>query len=223
MLTNKFKKATLAAIMASVVTLTGCQTTRTNATTGEIETNSATSGAAIGCFTGALIGAIANKGKGAAIGCAAGGGIGLAVGHNMDQQEEALRRELVSTGVQVKRDGNNINLVLKGDITFDTGKTHLSPSIKPALRSVVKVMNEYPDTELIISGHTDSVGSEILNQQLSEARAKTVQNYLNQSGLSRTRTHAEGYGELAPLCSNSTEKGKSCNRRVELTIIPKES
>lgn len=221
MLNAKIKKSMIVIAVTSVLTLSGCQTTRTNAMTGESETNSATSGAAIGCFTGALIGAIANKGKGAAIGCVAGGGVGLAVGYDLDQQESALRQELVRSGVQVKREGDKIKLIMDGDISFETGKTILSPSIKPALRSVVKVMNKFQDTDLIVSGHTDSKGNQTFNQQLSEARAKTVQSFLNQSGLSRSRTYAEGYGELVPLCTNETAQGRACNRRVELTIIPK--
>ncbi|MBM26526.1 MAG: hypothetical protein CL760_12775 [Chloroflexi bacterium] len=218
---NKILKSTLVA-MSMTALLSGCQTTqRTNAMTGEQETNSTTKGIFAGCVGGAVIGAIANDGKGAAIGCAAGGAAGGVIGYQMDQQEEALRQELVGTGVQIKRVGEDkIELILAGDISFSTGSTRLAEGIKPALRSVVKVMNEFEDTDLIVSGHTDSVGSESSNQQLSKTRAMAVQNYLSENGLAYGRTHAQGFGELMPKCSNDTVQGKACNRRVELTIVP---
>lgn len=218
---SKFKKSVMASILVSVISLTGCQTNSTNAYTGESETNNVVKNGAMGCLAGALVGAIANKGKGAAIGCVAAGGVGMAIGHSMDKQEAALRQELINTGVQIERNEDNIKLLIQGDISFDTGKTVLSSSIKPALNSVVKIMNNFNDTELIITGHTDSVGSSVSNQALSEARAKVVQAYLNQRGLSRSRTYSEGYGELSPICSNETKQGRECNRRVELTLIGK--
>lgn len=218
---NKVLKSTFIAMSVAAM-LSGCQATqRTNAMTGEQETNSATKGFLAGCVGGAVIGAIADDGKGAAIGCAAAGAAGGAIGYKMDQQEEILRQELVGTGVQIKRVGEDkIELVLAGDISFATGSTKLAEGIKPALRSVVKVMNEFEDTDLVISGHTDSVGSESSNQQLSKTRAMAVQNYLSENGLAYGRTHAQGFGELMPKCSNDTKEGQACNRRVELTIVP---
>lgn len=202
-----------------IIALAGCQTTRQNAMTGETETNSATTGAVGGCVVGAIAGAVINKEKGALIGCGAGGAVGYAVGNNLDEQEAALREELVHSGVQIKRTDEKIELILSGDISFESGKTELSNSIKPSLKSIVKVMNEFDDTALIISGYTDSVGSAEYNKQLSESRAMAVQQYLNINGLSYSRTKAQGYGEFSPRCSNETEAGKRCNRRVELTIV----
>lgn len=214
-------KSTLVALSISVL-LAGCQTTRTNAMTGEEETNSATKGLLGGCLAGAVAGGLINDGKGAAIGCVGGGAVGYAVGANFDKQEEALRQELVGTGVQIRRIGEDkIELVLAGDVTFASGSSSLSAGIKPSLRSVVKVMNEFDDTALVISGHTDSSGSAEFNKSLSETRAMSVKNYLNEQGLSYNRTHSQGFGEMTPKCDNKTATGKACNRRVELMIVPK--
>lgn len=209
-------------VALALAVLSGCQTTRQNAMTGETEMNSTTSGSLWGCAGGAIIGAIANKGNGALVGCAAGGAVGGAVGYQVDKQEDLLREELKNSGVSVKRNGKNIELLLQGDITFNTGNANIKEGMNPAFRSIVKVMNEYKDTNLIIVGHTDATGSVDYNQKLSEVRAKSVQSKLNGYGLSRSRTFAEGYGEMNPLCENKTEQGKACNRRVELIITPKE-
>ncbi|RKF19726.1 OmpA family protein [Alginatibacterium sediminis] len=208
-------------VSACVVALSGCQTTRPNATTGEMETSNTTTGALLGCAGGAIIGAIANNGKGAAIGCAAGGVTGGVIGAQMDKTEAALRQELVNSGVQVKRNGDQIQLIMANAIAFETGKVDLSQSIKPSLNSVIKVMARYPDTNLLIEGHTDSVGSESSNQVLSERRAYAVSNYLNANGFDANRSRAVGFGELSPMCGNDSEQGKACNRRVELKITPK--
>lgn len=216
---NKLKTLLITSILTLAVT--GCQTTRQNAYTGESEMNDTTSGALIGCATGALAGALINKGKGAAIGCAAGGAGGAAIGYQMDKQEAMLRQELVNSGIQIKRVGEQIKLVMSGDITFKTGRSDLTPSILPSLRSVAKVMNNFEDTMLIVEGHTDSVGKDAYNMQLSSVRAQTVQREIAVSGLSYSRIKAEAYGEMRPLCSNNTKSGQACNRRVELLIVPR--
>ena len=217
------KKSIKGLILATIIlSVSACSTMeRKNATTGETEVNSATWGALIGCASGAVTGALINKGKGAAIGCAGAGLIGGGAGYYMDQQEAKLRKELVGTGVQVVRYGESIVLVLDSDISFATGSSVVHSSIKPSLKSIVSIMNEYDDTTLVVSGHTDSVGSEMSNQLLSVSRAKTVQAILNGYGLSRSRTISEGYGELSPICDNKTKEGRACNRRVELSITPK--
>lgn len=217
---KNLKKITLACLIA--VMASGCQTTRQNAMTGEEEASATAQGVLGGCIGGAIAGAIINKGKGAAIGCAAGGVVGGVVGQEFDKQEAALRQELVSSGVQVKRVGEDkIELVLDGDISFATGKSDVSSAIKPSLSSVAKIMNEYPETKLIIEGHTDSVGSEASNLQLSKSRAYSVRSVLGNYGLGFDRMAVEAYGEKAPICTNKTKEGQSCNRRVELMIVPK--
>jgi len=215
------KKLLITGFIIVSLSLSGCSLTRTNAMTGEEETNSTTNGALFGCLGGAIAGALINRGKGAAIGCAAAGTVGAVVGSEMDKQEELLRKELRSSGVIVKRSGNNIKLILDGDITFTSGSAQVSSSMKPTFKSIVKVMNNFKKTNLIIIGHTDSQGSTQYNQNLSEVRAKSVQQNLNGYGLARNRTFTDGFGESSPLCSNSTTQGRACNRRVELVISPK--
>lgn len=213
------KKILLVTLLASIVSLTGCETTRQNAMTGETENSASTIGTVGGCIGGAIIGGIINNGKGAAIGCAAGGGAGYLVGANMDKQESALRQELTNSGVQIERIGDKIKLIFNGDITFNKNEATLNPSVYRSLNSIVKVMNEYPKTTLLIEGHTDSDGSATYNKELSEFRALSVQKYLNVQGLSRNRTEAVGLGKMFPKCDNKTVAGKTCNRRVELTIV----
>jgi len=199
-------------------TLASCQTY--NAYTGERGTSNATKyglGAAIIC---GLIGAGESKkrARNAAAGC---GAIGASVGAYMDTQEKQLRDELLNTGVQVSRDGNNIRLVMPDNITFDSGRSDLRPSFLEVLNSIVKVLNHYPDTKLKIVGHTDSVGSEAANLSLSERRANAVAQYLISSEVLPNRVTAFGAGERFPIATNNTELGKSLNRRVELSILPR--
>ncbi|MDR9827262.1 OmpA family protein [Vibrio sp. FNV 38] len=213
------KKTILVTALSMPLLLAGCQTTRHNAATGEQETNRTTSGAVIGCATGALAGALINKGKGAAIGCAAGGATGAVVGSNMDKQEAELREELLNSGVQIQRNGERIELIIASDISFKSGGYDLQPSIMPTLDSIAKIMNRYPESKLLIEGHTDSSGSLELNERLAIARAHSVRTELTLAGLERDRTQMEGYGPHKPMCDNVTEEGRACNRRVELTIL----
>ncbi|MDN2483322.1 OmpA family protein [Vibrio astriarenae] len=216
---NKSNKFILVTALSLPLLLSGCQTTRQNAATGEQETNRTTSGALLGCAGGAIAGAIINKGKGAAIGCAAGGATGALVGSNMDKQEAELRQELLNSGVQIERNGERIELIIASDISFNSGGYDLQPSIKPTLDSIAKVMNRYPESNLLIEGHTDSTGSLELNELLAKARANSVQTALTSSGLEYNRTRTQGFGPHKPMCDNATPEGRACNRRVELTII----
>ncbi len=202
------------------VSLVGCQSTRQNSATGEWETSSAVKGGLFGCVAGAVVGGAINGSKGAAIGCGAGGGVGVLTGNNFDKQEAELRQELLNSGVQVQRQGNEIRLIMSGAITFETGKSTLQQSVYPKMRSIVKIMNRYPDTVLVIEGHTDSVGSAARNRELSVYRARSVNTTLGSMGLSSSRTKVAGYGSSMPLCSNDTAQGRECNRRVELRILP---
>ncbi|MDA0147466.1 OmpA family protein [Vibrio sp. LaRot3] len=219
------KKMTIALAMA--IALTGCQATqRQNATTGETETNSATKGAIIGAIAGATIGLATGdnskeRGKHALIGAASGAAVGGGVGYYFDQQEAALRKELVNSGVQVERVGENqLLLRLENGIGFESASYQLDPSIHRTLRGVARILVEYPDTSLVIEGHTDSTGADTMNQTLSEQRAESVRGYLVQQGVAAGRAISRGYGERYPLCSNDTQVGRACNRRVEIKILP---
>lgn len=219
------KKMTLA--LAVAIALSGCQATqRQNATTGESETNSATKGALLGALAGAAVGLATGddateRRQHALIGAAGGAAVGGGVGYYFDQQEAALRKELLDSGVQVERVGENqLMLRMENGIGFQTSSYNLDPSIHNTLRGVAKILVEYPDTSLVIEGHTDSTGSDTTNQVLSERRAESVRSYLISQGVSSGRAIARGNGERFPLCTNSTSEGRACNRRVEIKILP---
>lgn len=219
------KKITLALVVA--VALSGCQATqRQNATTGETETNSATKGALLGALAGAAVGLASGddakeRRQRALIGAAGGAAVGGGVGYYFDQQEAALRKELLNSGVQVERVGENqLLLRLENGIGFATNSYQLDTGIHNTLRGVARILVEYPDTSLVIDGHTDSTGSDTTNQILSERRAESVRSFLISQNVAAGRAVARGNGERYPLCSNDTSTGRACNRRVEIRILP---
>src|SRR5690606_37436547 len=178
----------------------------------------------IGAVAGAVIGAAtsskSDRGKGALIGAAAGGAVGGGVGYYMDRQEAQLRQQLEGTGVRVQRNGNEITLVMPGNITFATGRSEIRADFYDVLNSVSLVLKEFKDTAIQVSGHTDSTGGAALNQLLSEERAASVGSYLRTQGIVAGRIQTVGYGPRQPIASNDTEAGRSANRRVELSLVP---
>jgi len=206
----------------SLVLQGGCTTI--NPYTGEKETAKATKGSAIGGVVGAILGAAtAGKGHraeaaliGGGIGAIAGGG----AGYYMDVQEAKLRQKLEGTGVRVAREGNDVRLIMPGDVTFETNSASLDAQFFKVLDSVVVVLNEYKSTLVTVAGYTDSTGSLEHNQKLSERRATTVAVYLHERGVAQERLAAVGYGEQKPVADNHTAEGRSKNRRVEITLDP---
>lgn len=199
----------------------GCTTQ--NPFTGESQMSSTSKGALIGAGAGAALGLLVDSGdraKGALIGAGVGALAGTGVGYYMDQQDAALRKQLVGTGVQVTRQGNNITLIMPGNVTFDTNSSMLKPSFYPVLDSVTKVVKEYQKTVLLVAGYTDSTGSASYNQLLSQQRAQSVANYIMAQGVNPKRLVVQGFGETHPLASNDTTAGRAQNRRVELTLEP---
>ena len=217
----------LSCLLAVALVLTGCEATqRQNATTGEQETNSATKGAMIGAVAGVLTG-LATGGSAkerrqhALIGVAGGAAVGAGVGYYFDRQEAALRKELVDSGVQVKRVGDGqLVLVMQNGIGFQSNSHNLDASIYKSLNGVARILVEYPKTQLLITGHTDSTGSASYNQQLSEQRASSVRTYLIGQKVASNRIQVQGAGESQPICTNDTQAGRKCNRRVEISILP---
>lgn len=213
----------IAALAAGAVTLAGCTT---NPYTGERQVAKGTYGAAIGAAIGCGIATATTKhGKrnerclqGAAIGGATGGGVGV----YMDVQEKKLRDRLAGVGVGVQRDKNTgiITLVMPGNITFATAQTSVRADFYPVLDAVADVLNEYDETSITVSGHTDNVGRADYNQNLSQQRASSVAGYLVNKGVAGNRVSAIGYGMNQPVASNANESGRSQNRRVEILINP---
>jgi outer membrane protein OmpA-like peptidoglycan-associated protein len=192
----------------------------TNPYTGEEQASkAATYGAGAAAVCG-LIGAIdsGKHARNAALGC---GVVGAGVGAYMDAQEAKLREELQGTGVQVVREGDNIRLIMPGNITFETDSYNLRSSFYPVLNSVGQVLSKYADTTMRVTGHTDNTGSRQYNQNLSERRAASVADYLVTREVERNRMLAQGMSFDQPIADNATEQGRAANRRVELHILPK--
>lgn len=219
------RSVAIAALAASVA-VTGCTT---NPYTGDKQASKAAWGAAIGALSGAAVGAATGDNKkdrreralkGAAIGGVVGGGVGA----YMDAQEKKLREKLQSTGVGVKKNADgSIELIMPGNITFPTGQSAIKPDFFDTLNSVALVLKEYNKTSITVSGHTDNVGKDDLNQKLSQDRANSVAQYLSSQGVANARISSVGKGKSEPIADNATENGRAQNRRVEITINPPES
>jgi outer membrane protein OmpA-like peptidoglycan-associated protein len=205
-------------VIAAVFTLLAACTT--NPYTGEQQASkTAAYGAGAAAVCG-LVGAIESgkHARNAALGC---GIVGAGVGAYMDAQENKLRAQLQGTGVQVVREGDNIRLIMPGNITFETDSYNLRPDFYPVLNSVATVLAKYADTAIRVSGHTDNTGGRQYNQTLSEKRAGSVAEYLTAQGVARQRMVVQGQAFDQPIADNATAAGRAQNRRVEIYILPK--
>lgn len=211
------------AMLAAVMVLAGCQTT--NPYTNENKTSNTAKGAGIGAVAGAVAGILTGGDarahrKNALIGAGVGALAGAGVGQYMDRQEAKLRAQLQGTGVSVTRIGDNLTLNMPGNVTFQTDSSDLRPEFFDVLSSVSLVLKEYDKTIIEVAGHTDNTGATAYNQQLSERRANTVAQYLENKGINQQRVMTVGAGETRPVASNNTPEGRQANRRVELTLEP---
>lgn len=196
-----------------------------NSCTAVQNTNKTQRGAAIGAAAGAVAGALLgknNRALGALIGGAVGGGAGALIGRRMDKQAEKIEQAL--PGAEVVRSEEGIQLILdeNSNVTFEYNKSSLTYEAKTNLDKLITIFNEYPDTNILIIGHTDSKGSDEYNMSLSQKRAHSVAAYLESKAIVSSRIATEGQGELAPRCTNETDEGRACNRRVEFAITANE-
>jgi outer membrane protein OmpA-like peptidoglycan-associated protein len=145
---------------------------------------------------------------------------GGAVGYYMDRQESQLREQLRGTPVVVVRRGDNVTLDMPGAVSFATGSADLEPQFHGVLDKVAATLNQYEKTVIEVAGHTDSVGGDAQNQQLSEQRANSVAAYFAGRGVQQARMVTIGAGKNYPVASNASEAGRAANRRVEITIVP---
>ena len=217
--------ATWAIVAVLFAGLTGCAAN----TTHERTRKGAGIGAVVGAVSGAIIGYQSDKDRGAwrgaAIGGAAGGALGAGVGAYMDKQQTEFEQQLASERAQqqieIERQQNEIlKLTMSSEVGFDFDSAAIKPSFYSSLNKIADIMNRYPQTDIAVVGHTDSIGNPDYNLRLSLRRANAVADYLMDRGVDRYRLSTEGRGQLEPVATNETAAGRAQNRRVEIYVIP---
>jgi outer membrane protein OmpA-like peptidoglycan-associated protein len=184
--------------------------------------NKTKKGAAIGAAGGAVVGGLIGKAAGSTIvgailGAAIGGAAGAYIGHYMDKQAAEIRRDL--EGAKVERIGEGIKITFDSGLLFDVDSSDLRETSKTNLTKLAGILNKYPDTNVLMEGHTDSTGSDEHNLVLSKQRAEAVAYYLAEQSVSSSRFSVKGYGEAQPIATNDTEEGRQQNRRVDVAIM----
>ena len=177
-------------------------------------------GAVVGGVAGRLIGGKSGTAKGAIIGAVVGGAGGALIGRKMDKQAAELRRDL--EGAKVERVGEGIKITFASGILFGTNSSSLTPEAAGNIDQLAVTLKKYADTNVVIEGHTDSSGSNAINQPLSERRAQAVSNEIQAQGVDSGRITATGYGSTQPVADNTSVSGKAANRRVEVAIFANE-
>ncbi len=208
------KKLLYLVVIITIVTA-GCKATKTQ------------KGAAIGTGTGAAMGAIigktaGNTAAGAIIGAAIGGAAGAIIGNQMDKQASEIKKEIPDAEVIHNPGEEGIVINFTSKVLFGFDKFSLTDKSKSTIMDLAKVLNKYPDTDILIEGHTDSQGSDEYNQTLSENRAGSVAGFLRTQGVGNSRIKVIGYGKTRPVASNDTDAGRAENRRVTFVITANE-
>lgn len=183
-------------------------------------------GAIIGAASGAAVGGVVGNAngstaKGAIIGAAVGGTAGAVIGHQMDQQAKEIKQQI--PGAVVERVGEGLQVTFESGLLFPYDSDVLTAAAQQNLSTLASSLDKYPNTDIIIVGHTDSNGSDTYNMSLSERRAAAAVNYLVARGVARSRLRGAGRGETEPVASNETETGRQQNRRVEVAIYANET
>jgi outer membrane protein OmpA-like peptidoglycan-associated protein len=207
-------------VSSALVATSACTT---NPETGNRVISKTAIGAALGTVGGYLAGDVLggrNDRTAKILGAGIGAIGGAAVGRYMDQQEAALRRDTAGTGVDVIRQGDDIVLRMPSGITFDVNRYDVKPQFQSTLNEVASTLGTYQQTYIDVLGHTDSTGTDALNQTLSERRAQAVASYLSSRGVNPARMATRGFGETQPIADNATEYGRAQNRRVEIKVVP---
>ena len=208
--------------LAAAVLLSGCEAYN--------NTNKAQRGAVIGAAAGGLLGAILgnnlgdgqNSELGAVLGTVVGGAAGAVIGNQMDKQAKKIEEEI--PGAEVKRvdDGIVVTFDENSGVYFATAKHDINQKSKETLDKLVSILNEYPETNVLVAGYTDNVGKAEYNMGLSKRRAQAVTNYFTSKGLVASRFTTKWYGKENPVADNATPEGRAKNRRVNVVIVPNE-
>jgi len=218
---KSLKLSVLTVSISAGILLSGCQAVQ--------NTNHTQRGAATGAAAGAIIGGIlgnnvkgGNTATGAIAGAVIGGVAGGLIGNKMDKQAEKIETTL--PGAEVIRTAEGIQVILdeNSDVKFEYNKSDLTAASKTNLDKLIGIFQEYPDTDLLVLGHTDSIGSAAFNQTLSEKRSGSVVSYLASKGIPSSRLTSKGMGKSDPIASNDTPEGRAKNRRVEFVITANE-
>ena len=201
------KKILLLVILFSVL-LSGCKTM-----------NKQQKGTAIGASGGAVIGAALTKGSiwGILAGAAIGGAAGNLIGKNMDKQAKELQQAIPTADIQRVNEG--IDITFESGLMFDLNSYAIKESYKSDLSSAADVFKKYPETNIVIEGHTDDTGTDDVNMALSKKRANAVKDFFIAKGLDQSRLTAKWYGESQPKFPNTNEENRKKNRRVELAVF----
>jgi outer membrane protein OmpA-like peptidoglycan-associated protein len=213
MMINYSKTAIIASLVIALA-ITGCQNLSRTAQGTMI-------GAGAGAAAGAVVGkALGDTAKGAIIGAVVGGAAGAIIGRQMDRQAEELERTI--EGAHIERVGEGIAITFDSGLLFGFDSAELQPDARTNLTNLANSLRNYPDSDVLIVGHTDSIGNENYNMGLSNRRAQSAKNFLVQQGIPTDRIQTEGRGELEPIAPNDTETGRQENRRVEVAIFASE-
>ena len=213
----------LAILLIVALTLFGCAEPMSKTQKG------AAYGTAIGAAVGAGLGQAIGGDTGgtllgAGIGAVVGGLAGAGIGNYMQKQEEELQQQFAaSEAASIRRDADVLAVTFKSDMLFDSGSAALKPGAYQEVSRVAQVLVKYPETRILVAGHTDGDGSEAMNQELSERRAENVRNALVNQGVAPARIRTVGFGETQPIADNNNAAGKQLNRRVVITIAPQNS
>ena len=208
---KQFKGQTLlVAVSAAVMTMAGC---------ADMNLSETQKGTAVGAGVGAVAGALIGDGRGAAIGAGVGALGGYAWSKHMQDKKVAMEQATAGTGVQVTQTPDNqLKLNIPSDISFDTGRADIKPNLRPILDQFASGLSSQPNSEVRIIGHTDSQGSDAVNDPLSLNRAQAAKQYLAARGVDPNRVVVAGRGEHEPVADNSSEAGRARNRRVEIFL-----
>lgn len=202
----------LSVIVIGLGGLAGCANmTETQQTAG--------TGAAIGAVAGALLGGGTNTVRGAAVGAAVGAGGGYLWSKHMADQKAAMEKATQGSGVSVSQTADNqLKLDIPSDVSFDTGSYDIKPNLRPILDRFATTLTQNPVTTVTIIGHTDSTGTDAINNPLSLNRAASTRDYLGARGVATNRIVINGRGSHEPIADNNTVEGRAKNRRVEIFV-----
>jgi outer membrane protein OmpA-like peptidoglycan-associated protein len=215
MITMRSTRISSALIIGAAVVLSGCA-----------GMSQQQRGAVIGATTGAAVGGVignqtGSTARGAIIGAVVGGAAGAIIGHQMDQQAKEIKQNI--PGAVVERVGEGLQVTFESGLLFDYDSDVLRDAARKNLATLAASLEKYPNTDLMIVGHTDATGPDAYNMTLSERRAAAAANYLASQGVTRTRLRSTGRGETEPVAPNDSEADRQKNRRVEVAIYANEA